>query len=79
MRAGEGLATEHLGRTSRLRVVDAILSGTHEPGTSHYELLRAFLDDATLRRTSAELDARGYRTHEFGDSVLIERVRPRAS
>ena len=79
VRAGEGLATEHLGRTSRLRVVDAILSGTHEPGTSHYELLRAFLDDATLRRTSAELDARGYRTHEFGDSVLIERVRPRAS
>jgi S-adenosylmethionine:tRNA ribosyltransferase-isomerase len=54
--------------------VDAILSGTHEAGTSHYELLRAFLDDETLRRTTAELDARGYLTHEFGDSVLIERV-----
>jgi S-adenosylmethionine:tRNA ribosyltransferase-isomerase len=79
VRAGEGVATGRLGRASRLRVVDAILSGTHEPGTSHYELLRAFLDDATLRRTSAELDARGYRTHEFGDSVLIERVRPHAS
>ncbi len=74
VRAGEGLATGHIGRASRLRVADAILSGTHEPGTSHYELLRAFLDDATLERTSAELDARGYRTHEFGDSVLIERV-----
>jgi len=78
VRAGEGLATQHIGRTSRLRAVDAILSGTHEPGTSHYELLRAFLDDATLLRTSAELDARGYLTHEFGDSVLIERARPRA-
>jgi S-adenosylmethionine:tRNA ribosyltransferase-isomerase len=75
VRAGDRLATQRLGRASRLRVVDAILSGTHEPDTSHYELLRAFLDDATLRRTSAELDARGYRTHEFGDSVLIERVR----
>ncbi|HEV7858312.1 MAG TPA: S-adenosylmethionine:tRNA ribosyltransferase-isomerase [Pyrinomonadaceae bacterium] len=75
IRAGEGLATQHLGPASRLRVVDAILSGTHEPGTSHYELLRAFLDDATLQRISAELDAGGYRTHEFGDSVLIERVR----
>jgi S-adenosylmethionine:tRNA ribosyltransferase-isomerase len=73
VRAGEGLATGRIGAGVRLRVVDAILSGTHEPGTSHYELLRAFLDDATLRRTSAELDARGYRTHEFGDSVLIER------
>lgn len=78
VRDGEGLATQRLGPASRLRVVDALLSGTHEPGTSHYELLRAFLDDATLRRTSAELDAGGYRTHEFGDSVLIERVGLRA-
>ena len=74
VRSGEGLATQHIGATSKLRVVDAILSGTHEPGTSHYELLRAFLDDATLRQTSAELGERGYRTHEFGDSVLIERA-----
>ncbi len=75
VQAGEGLARERLGQTSQLRVVDAILSGTHEPGTSHYELLRAFLDDATLLRTTAELDAGGYRTHEFGDSVFIEHVR----
>ncbi len=75
VRAGDRVATGRLGARSRLRVVDVILSGTHEPGTSHYELLRAFLDDATLRQTSAELDARGYRTHEFGDSVLIERAR----
>jgi S-adenosylmethionine:tRNA ribosyltransferase-isomerase len=75
VKAGEGLARQRLGPTSRLRVVDAILSGTHEPGTSHYELLRAFLDDATLLRTSVELDAGGYRTHEFGDSVFIAHVR----
>ncbi|HEV2860586.1 MAG TPA: S-adenosylmethionine:tRNA ribosyltransferase-isomerase [Pyrinomonadaceae bacterium] len=74
VRAGEAVATQRLGPSTRLRVVDAILSGTHEPGTSHYELLRAFLDDATLRRATAELEVRGYRTHEFGDSVLIERV-----
>ena len=73
LRSGEGIATQHLGPASRLRVVDAILSGTHEPGTSHYELLRAFLDEATLLQTNNELNAEGYRTHEFGDSVLIER------
>jgi len=73
VRAGEGVATERLGPSSRLRVVDAILSGTHEAGTSHYELLRAFLDEETLRRATLELDARGYLTHEFGDSVLIEK------
>ncbi len=76
VRAGDGVATQRIGPASRLRVVDAILSGTHERGTSHYELLRAFLDDETLRRTTSELDARGYLTHEFGDSVLIERVLP---
>ncbi|HEX7313878.1 MAG TPA: S-adenosylmethionine:tRNA ribosyltransferase-isomerase [Pyrinomonadaceae bacterium] len=78
VRACEGVATQRLGPESRLRVVDAILSGTHEAGTSHYELLRAFIDDETLRRTTVELDARGYLTHEFGDSVLIERAVPGA-
>jgi len=76
VRAGEGIATQRIGADSQLRLVDAILSGTHEPGTSHYELLRAFLDDNELTRVTAELNARGYRTHEFGDSVLIVR-RPR--
>jgi S-adenosylmethionine:tRNA ribosyltransferase-isomerase len=74
VRAVQGVATQRLGPASRLRVVDAILSGTHEAGTSHYELLRAFLDDETLRRATDEMEARGYMTHEFGDSVLIEKV-----
>jgi S-adenosylmethionine:tRNA ribosyltransferase-isomerase len=72
VRAGDGVATQRIGRSSRLRVVEAILSGTHEPGTSHHELLRAFADDATLDRAHRLLEARGYRTHEFGDSVLLE-------
>ena len=78
VRAGVGVATQRIGPSSPLRVVDAILSGTHEAGTSHYELLRAFLDDATLTRATRELDSRGYLTHEFGDSVLIERAAPGA-
>ena len=73
VQAGDGLATQRIGAATVLRVVDAILSGTHDPGTSHYEMLRAFTDDATLTRMSADLDAHGYRSHEFGDSVLIER------
>src|SRR5208282_1939591 len=35
--------------------------------------LGAFLDDTQLRRLDAELAANLYRTHEFGDSLLIER------
>src|ERR1044071_4760024 len=52
LRSGAGLAKGKIGPTTRLRVVDAILSGTHEPGTSHYELLRAFLEDSTLERAT---------------------------
>jgi S-adenosylmethionine:tRNA ribosyltransferase-isomerase len=72
--SGERLATQRLGATSRLRIVDAILSGTHARGTGHYKLLRAFVDDKMLGRIDQELNARGYRTHEFGDSVFLERA-----
>jgi S-adenosylmethionine:tRNA ribosyltransferase-isomerase len=72
VRPGDGLATQRVGASSRLRIVDAILSGTHEPGTSHYELLGAFVDDRTLAHIDQELNAHGYRTHEFGDSVFLE-------
>jgi S-adenosylmethionine:tRNA ribosyltransferase-isomerase len=71
--AGEGVATGRIDGSVRLRVLDALLSGTHERGSSHYELLRAFTDDATLARIDRELELNGYRTHEFGDSVFIER------
>ena len=73
VRAGDNVANQRVGASSRLRIVDAILSGTHEPDSSHYQLLRAFVDDAVLSRTSAALEANGYRTHEFGDSVMIEK------
>jgi S-adenosylmethionine:tRNA ribosyltransferase-isomerase len=73
VRAGPGIADQRIDRTTRLRVVDVILSGTHEPDTSHYQLLRAFASDDLLRKADRELNALGYRTHEFGDSVLIER------
>jgi S-adenosylmethionine:tRNA ribosyltransferase-isomerase len=73
LRAGPGLATQRIGARTKLRVVDAIVSGTHEPGTSHYELLRAFASDAVLRRACDALEQAGYRSHEFGDSLLIFR------
>jgi S-adenosylmethionine:tRNA ribosyltransferase-isomerase len=71
--SGPGLANQRIDATSRLRVVDVILSGVHEPGTTHHQLLQAFADADVLRRAGETLTARGFRTHEFGDSVLIER------
>jgi len=69
---GAGVATLRVGPFTRLRVVDALVTGQHEPGTSHYELLRAFQGDEVLRDALAEAEAKGYRSHEFGDSMFVE-------
>jgi S-adenosylmethionine:tRNA ribosyltransferase-isomerase len=86
VRAGDGVASGRVMRGTALRLVDAILTGVHQPGESHFELLRAFADDVMLNHISMLLAKHEYRTHEFGDSVLIERqhgvqshqTRPRA-
>jgi S-adenosylmethionine:tRNA ribosyltransferase-isomerase len=73
VRAGDAVASGRIARGTRLRVVDAILTGVHQPGESHFELLRAFADDVVLDQISAALVEYGYHAHEFGDSMLIER------
>jgi S-adenosylmethionine:tRNA ribosyltransferase-isomerase len=77
VRAGDGVANQRLSAASELRIVDAILSGTHEPASSHYQLLRAFQDGSTLADATAALEIAGYRTHEFGDSMWVEKGRRR--
>jgi S-adenosylmethionine:tRNA ribosyltransferase-isomerase len=73
VRPGSASATLRVGALTRLQVVDALVTGQHEPGTSHYELLRAFQDDSVLGQMIAEAEMHGYRTHEFGDALFIER------
>jgi len=75
VRAGDGIASKHLGRETSLRVVNTLLTGLHQPGDSHFELLRAFADETVLLKLSAVCIWNGYRIHEFGDSMLIERRR----
>jgi len=74
VRAGDGVARGRIHRATRLLVADAILTGVHEPGESHFELLRAFADDARLATIVAALEHGRYRAHEFGDFVLLERA-----
>lgn len=72
VRAGRGIAHNRIGPETDLQVIDTILTGVHEPGESHFELLRAFTTDAVLQRIHHVATKRHYRTHEFGDSILIE-------
>ena len=54
-----------------LRAVDGLLTGWHEPESSHLQLLEAAAGKDLLERSYAAARARGYRWHEFGDSHLI--------
>ena len=73
LRSGAGVARQRIGPATRLKVVDVVLTGMHEPGESHYELLGAFADDLLLRQIHGAAKWSGYRSHEFGDSLMLER------
>ena len=71
LRAGEGVTGLRLGPATQLCVVDGLLTGVHEPGSSHYELTRAFAPDALLGAAHRFAEQSGYLGHEFGDYELL--------
>ena len=71
VRAGRGVATLRLAAGSVPRAVDGLLTGVHEPGTSHFDMLRAFAPEPLLQEARARAEAWGYLEHEFGDLSLI--------
>ena len=54
-----------------LWTVDGLLTGLHEPESSHLEMLRAAVGEGLLERSYEAALECGYRWHEFGDSHLI--------
>jgi S-adenosylmethionine:tRNA ribosyltransferase-isomerase len=69
--ASAGRTDLRIGPRFRPKVVDGLLTGIHEPGTSHFELTQAFASAGLLERAQAHAAALGYLSHEFGDSMLI--------
>ena len=72
---GPGVARLRVDASHALRSVDAILTGMHEPGASHFELLTAFAPPDLLSQAHARAEACGYLAHEFGDSMLVWKMR----
>lgn len=54
-----------------VRAVDGLLTGWHEPASSHLLMLQAIAGRPMLERSYAVSLAEGYRWHEFGDVHLI--------
>lgn len=68
---GEGSTDLVLTPQRGLRTVDGLLTGWHEPESSHLRLLQASAGAELLERSYTAAQAHGYRWHEFGDSHLI--------
>ena len=74
----DGKVTESNGWTSlvvspdrALRAVDGLLTGWHEPESSHLQLLETVAGPELLDLSYRAAHARGYLWHEFGDVHLI--------
>jgi S-adenosylmethionine:tRNA ribosyltransferase-isomerase len=76
--AGSGLVVPSAGWTSHVvtpetgvRAVDGLLTGLHEPRSSHLRLLAAFAGPELLARCYEAAVTSGYLWHEFGDVHLM--------
>jgi S-adenosylmethionine:tRNA ribosyltransferase-isomerase len=67
---GEGWTNHVVTPREGLRAIDGLLTGWHDPGSSHQELLEAAMGARLLKRSYEAALAHGYRFHEFGDVHL---------
>ena len=71
---GRAMATLRLGSTEPAHAVDVLVTGVHESGTSHHELLAALVPPDRRDALTLAMEREGLRTHEFGDSCWVERA-----
>ncbi len=69
--AAAGWTSHVVTRESGVAVVDGLLTGLHEPQSTHLWMLAAFASDAMLRRSYQAAAESGFRWHEFGDVHLL--------
>jgi S-adenosylmethionine:tRNA ribosyltransferase-isomerase len=77
--ASQGTTELLLGPGFRRQAVDGIVTGVHDPGTSHFLLLESFAPETLLHRAYDLAESLGYRGHEFGDAMLILEDPPQAA
>jgi S-adenosylmethionine:tRNA ribosyltransferase-isomerase len=71
VRAAAGWTSHVVTPETGVRAVDGLLTGLHEPRSSHLRMLAAFAGPELLSRCyQAAIDA-GYLWHEFGDVHLL--------
>jgi S-adenosylmethionine:tRNA ribosyltransferase-isomerase len=71
MGPASGWTTHVVTPEAGLHAVDGLLTGLHEPRSSHLRMLAAFAGEHLLSDCYDEAAERGYRWHEFGDVHLL--------
>jgi S-adenosylmethionine:tRNA ribosyltransferase-isomerase len=71
VRASRGFTRLFIHPKRGVHVVDGLLTGLHDPVTSHLMMLYAVAGEGMIRDAYSEAIHEGYRWHEFGDSHLI--------
>ncbi len=71
LRSGSGQTTLRIKPGDQVRSAQAIITGMHDLGTSHLDILGAFREPALIRAGYLEAAALGYRGHEYGDLAYI--------
>ncbi len=69
--AGEGWTCKVVGNQNKLRSVNALLTGYHEPQASHLAILQALAGLPHIQLAYNEALQHGYLWHEFGDLHLM--------
>ena len=68
---GQGWTNHLVTPEAGVRAVDGLLTGWHEPESSHLRMLEAIAGAELLERSYRAAEAHGYLWHEFGDVHLI--------
>jgi S-adenosylmethionine:tRNA ribosyltransferase-isomerase len=71
VKAAAGWTSHVVTPETGVRAVDGLLTGLHEPRSSHLRMLTAFAGPALLARCYQAAIDTGYLWHEFGDVHLL--------
>jgi S-adenosylmethionine:tRNA ribosyltransferase-isomerase len=68
---GSGVTDLIIGRDRPARVIDGLVTGWHDTGASHLDLVEGVAGPVVVEACYSEARERGYLWHEFGDSLLV--------
>jgi S-adenosylmethionine:tRNA ribosyltransferase-isomerase len=71
VRPASGFTRQYVNEATGVHAIDGLLTGLHDPVTSHLAMLSAVAGIARVKDAYAEAVARKYMWHEFGDSHLL--------